>query len=163
MKKIITIFTLTSIFLFSFISTKTVQADTPAINPSRAEIEIIVSIVFSSAPDMIAVARCESTFRQFADSGNVFRGHDHYIGIFQIDENLHRAPALAMGYDIDTVVGNILYAKYMYDHQGGTRPWLDCMPVPQPTPPANPPADVPPTTPSDNPNGNPPSTTFTLT
>jgi len=100
-------------------------AETPL---TRAQIESRIKEVFSDAPIMVDVARCESTFRQFADSGNVFRGGTNrkYIGIFQIGEDLHRSYALARGFDIDTVEGNIGYARYMYDRQG-TRPWVSCL------------------------------------
>lgn len=90
-----------------------------------SDIEKKVKVAFADAPVMIHVAKCESGFRQFYDSGNVFRGSSKYIGIFQIDENLHRNPASAIGYDIYTVDGNIGYARHLYTTQGAT-PWRNC-------------------------------------
>src|SRR5690606_28333269 len=48
-----------------------------------------------------------------------------YIGVFQIDENLHKNTALSLGFDIYTVDGNLGYAKYLYTMQGAT-PWKNC-------------------------------------
>lgn len=90
-----------------------------------SEIEKKVKTAFTDAPVMIAVAQCESGFRQFYDSGNVFRGSSKYIGIFQIDETLHKNTASAIGFDIYTVDGNIGYARHLYTTQGAT-PWRNC-------------------------------------
>lgn len=78
---------------------------------------------------MIEIARYESKFREFADSGNVFRGgtNNSMIGIFQIDERLHRQIALGMGMDIDTIAGNLAYARHLYSISG-TAPWISSMP-----------------------------------
>lgn len=88
-----------------------------------------VRAVFADAPDMVAVAKCESGFRQFNADGSVLRGGagGKYLGIFQIGEELHRARALAEGMDIDTVAGNIAYARKLFDAQG-SRPWISCVP-----------------------------------
>src|SRR6266540_6291158 len=41
---------------------------------NAADIERQVRAFFADAPVMANIARCESKFRQFADSGNVFKG-----------------------------------------------------------------------------------------
>jgi hypothetical protein len=77
---------------------------------------------------MVTVAQCESNFRQFDDAGTVLRGGyaDEMIGVFQIDEIVHRDTALSMVYDIDTFLGNLLYTRYLYS-QEGVNPWIGCV------------------------------------
>ncbi len=118
-------------------STTTVATTTPAIPPAApvppvrnvhnaADVERQVRAAFAGIPVMADIARCESRFRQFADSGNVFRGgtDNQMIGIFQIYSSVHRAFALSLGMDIDTIEGNIRYARYLYDRER-TNPWVD--------------------------------------
>lgn len=95
----------------------------------NAGVEAAVREAFADAPVMVAVAKCESGFRQFSSEGVVLRGGSGkgYIGIFQIGERLHRAPAAKLGMDIDTVEGNIAYARRLYDAQGSV-PWRECVP-----------------------------------
>ncbi|HTK03985.1 MAG TPA: hypothetical protein VL500_00190 [Candidatus Eisenbacteria bacterium] len=96
---------------------------------TNAEIESKVRASFADHPEMIAVAQCESGFRQFAPDGSVLRGGDgRYVGIFQIDENIHRERATGLGDDIDAVDGNIAYAKWLFDANGGN-PWKGCLPT----------------------------------
>jgi hypothetical protein len=94
---------------------------------SNANLEAVVRASFPDMPDMITIANCESGFRQFGPDGNPLRGgaSKKYIGIFQISES-HSAHALSMAYDINTVEGNIAYARYMY-FQRGTAPWISCL------------------------------------
>ncbi|HYC79547.1 MAG TPA: peptidoglycan-binding domain-containing protein [Candidatus Binatia bacterium] len=125
-------------------------------NPN-ADVESRVRASFPDMPEMVGIAQCESGFRQFNADGTPLRGGTakRYIGIFQIDEQLHRARALSMAYDINTVDGNIAYARYMY-FASGTNPWKGCLSAPatpppttfNPAPPANPPANAPVTSPA---------------
>lgn len=91
----------------------------------NASIEPRVREYFSATPVLIEIARCESKFRQFSDSGTVLHGGmgGKMIGIFQIYGDIHAAYALNRGMDIDTVEGNLAYAKYLYEREG-TQPWL---------------------------------------
>ncbi len=89
-------------------------------------VEKIVRGAFSDMPDMIKIAQCESGFRQYAPDGSVLRGSvSRYVGIFQIDENIHTQPATGLSFDIQTVEGNIGYARYLY-LKSGPGPWKDC-------------------------------------
>lgn len=80
-------------------------------------------------PKLYAIATCESGLRQFDSEGKVIRGKiNHYdTGILQINRQYHIQNANKLGYDIDTLDGNISYGKYLYDTQG-TRPWLASKP-----------------------------------
>lgn len=90
----------------------------------NAGLEEKVRAEFADAPDMIAIAKCESGFRQFAPDGSVLRGgpRGQYLGLFQIDEGLHTTRALGLGDDIRTPEGNIAYARWLLTDQG-VRPW----------------------------------------
>lgn len=79
---------------------------------------------FSDTPVLIEIARCESNFRQFTDTGAVLRGgaNGGMVGVFQFYESIHKNAASALGYDILTLDGNLAYAKHLYNLEG-TTPW----------------------------------------
>jgi hypothetical protein len=90
-------------------------------------IEAQVRTVFNDAPNMVAIAQCESGFRQYGNDGLPLRGgNGNYIGVFQFSETGHAATAKLKGFDIYETNGNIGYAKYVYDRQG-TNPWIGCV------------------------------------
>ena len=91
----------------------------------NASVEQQVRDYFSATPILIEIARCESKFRQFSDSGNVLHGGmgGKMVGIFQIYGEIHASYALARGMDIETIEGNMAYAKHLYEREG-TQPWL---------------------------------------
>lgn len=86
--------------------------------------ELLLPLIFAEDPQLVAIAQCESMFRQYGDAGGALRGgwQGKMVGLFQLHEDYHRAPALARGWDIDTFVGNVLYARELYRAQG-TTPW----------------------------------------
>jgi hypothetical protein len=83
-----------------------------------------VSVFFKDAPVMVEVARCESGLRQYDEMGKALRGGygNMMIGLFQLHEQFHRAEAKARGQNIDTLVGNMAYARDLYRTEG-TTPW----------------------------------------
>lgn len=83
-----------------------------------------VTTFFPGAPQMVAIAKCESGLRQYDESGATLRGGygGGMIGLFQLNETYHREQARSLGYDIDTLMGNILYARWLWQ-QEGTTPW----------------------------------------
>lgn len=94
---------------------------------SNAAVEGQVRSAFADIPVMIAIAQCESGFRQFGPNGAVLRGgNGTVLGIFQLSEG-HTAKAISLGYDIQTVEGNIAYARSLYVRQG-TTPWMAAFP-----------------------------------
>lgn len=79
---------------------------------------------FSDAPLMAEIARCESRFRQFTDSGKPLDGGaGGMIGLFQVHAAVHAKYAKSIGMDIYTVDGNLAYARKLYTEEG-TDPWL---------------------------------------
>ena len=87
-----------------------------------------VQSYFANEPVMASIARCESGYRQFDPNGGILYGGTTgvMIGIFQIDSS-HYPQAISLGYDLDTVAGNMGYAAYLYGSQG-TNPWMASFP-----------------------------------
>lgn len=79
---------------------------------------------FGTTSPMVAVAFCESGFRQFDSHGEVLRGREvsDDRGLFQINLRYHGVTSLLLGYDVGTLEGNIGYAEYLYEKQG-LSPW----------------------------------------
>ena len=104
-------------------------SSTSVTHEDQVTVEKRVREYFADVPVMIEVARCESKFRQFTDSGSVLRGGSSrgMIGIFQFYEAIHAPAAAARGFDLATVEGNIGYARHLYA-QSGTKPWSSCVP-----------------------------------
>jgi hypothetical protein len=87
-----------------------------------------VQAFFPDLPVMVAIADCESEFRQFDYDTSLLRGGGGtVVGIFQINEAIHRPLALTLGLDISSIDGNILYARHMYE-EDGIYPWLSSFP-----------------------------------
>lgn len=84
---------------------------------------------FGPNSPMLDVARCESTYRQYDDSGNVLLGivNPKDRGIFQINAGYWLQYGLDHGWDIDTGEGNMLMADYLY-HKYGLQPWAPSFP-----------------------------------
>lgn len=90
----------------------------------QKSVEERVREYFADIPVMVEIARCESKFRQFTDSGAVLRGgaDGGMIGVFQFYEVVHASTALGLGFDLTTLEGNLAYARHLYVQQG-TTPW----------------------------------------
>jgi hypothetical protein len=92
---------------------------------SFSQTEISVRQYFADNPEMIEIGYCESGFRQYNLNGEALRGGwlNKMIGVFQLHEDYHRKPAEKLGHNIDTLEGNLAYAKQLYQAEG-TRPWM---------------------------------------
>jgi hypothetical protein len=106
-----------------------VFAQTASTTDPNAGVAAAVQSYFVDIPVMIAIATCESGPRQFAaDGAPLYAGtDDEMVGVFQIDSSIHTAPALALGFDITTLAGNMGYARYLYGAEG-TDPWISSFP-----------------------------------
>jgi hypothetical protein len=71
------------------------------------------------------IAKCESTFRHFLPNGEVIRGkvNKDDVGVMQINEKYHKDTATKLGFDLETINGNLAYAKWLYEKEG-TYPWI---------------------------------------
>ncbi len=97
--------------------------------PTRKELEAKAKAYFKDEPILVDIARCESHFRQFDADGNVLLGKVNKgdLGIMQINKYYHAERAESMGLDLETVEGNMAYAKYLYEKQG-VQPWMSSSP-----------------------------------
>jgi hypothetical protein len=79
---------------------------------------------FAETPVLAKIAFCESTLRQVDKGGEILRGkvNPDDVGLMQINEVYHGDKAKALGMDLETVEGNLAYAKHLYDLEG-TAPW----------------------------------------
>ncbi|MBI2482339.1 MAG: hypothetical protein HYV76_02145 [Candidatus Vogelbacteria bacterium] len=81
--------------------------------------QIAVDQKVDSAP-LLAIARCESQYRQYDQNGDVLRGKHNArdVGIFQINERFHLEQSQKLGFDIYTAEGNIRYAIWLSEKEG---------------------------------------------
>ena len=92
--------------------------------PKAQTVKGYVQSYFADEPIMVAIAGCESHFRQYDQNGNTYRGevNNQDVGVMQINEHYHLDNAKKLGYDIYTLDGNAAYAKYLYEKES-TAPW----------------------------------------
>ena len=102
---------------------------TSVVMPQAQTVQEYVSHYFADAPIMVAIAYCESRYRQYGSDGTVFRGqvNDKDVGVMQVNEYYHSATAKKLGLDLYTLQGNAAYARYLYEKQG-TQPWSSSAP-----------------------------------
>lgn len=79
---------------------------------------------FKDDPILAEIAMCESTFRQYDSDGTVLTGkvNKNDVGVMQINKHYHLERAEKMGFDLDTIEGNMAFAKKLYKSEG-TKPW----------------------------------------
>ena len=85
---------------------------------------------FADIPLMIEIARCESGFYQYEPDGTALKNKQGSSarGVFQVMLYWHDEAALAMGFDVRTLDGNLGYARWLFLAQGSS-PWeasADC-------------------------------------
>ena len=87
-------------------------------------IDSYVRQYYSDTPILADIAWCESRMRQWDDKGKVFRGEVNHndVGIMQINSLYHADEAKDLGLDINTLLGNLKFAKVLYEKEG-TQPW----------------------------------------
>lgn len=90
----------------------------------RSAVEAYIKSEYANTPILIAIAQCESNFRQFNPDGTVVRGKvdSHDVGVMQINEIYWLDESKSLGDDIYTIQGNVAYAKHLYAN-AGTDPW----------------------------------------
>ena len=96
----------------------------------NAGAEALVRQTFADAPEMIQVAECESGIKQFRADGSLLVGgpSGQYVGIFPIDQTIHKTAAAGLGDDLATIAGNVAYARHLYD-LSSSAPWRGCLPA----------------------------------
>ena len=75
-----------------------------------------VADYFADTPILVTIAGCESKYRQYDSKGNLLRGEKNRydVGVMQINELYHDDDAVALGYNIHTIDGNVAFAKHLY-------------------------------------------------
>jgi hypothetical protein len=114
----------TNIAIASTTDVATASTTAKEIAMDRGAVESYIRAEYADTPILIAIAQCESNFRQFNPDGTVVRGkvNSHDVGVMQINETYWLDKSKSLGNDIYTVEGNAAYAKYLYAKQG-TDPW----------------------------------------
>ncbi len=104
--------------------TTEVATSTVVIAQTNPTVEGQVKAYFSDIPVLISVARCESDFRQTNKDGSLFRGkiNKSDVGVMQINQYYNASSALRLGYNIETLQGNMAFARHLYEVYG-TDPW----------------------------------------
>lgn len=97
-----------------------VATSTP-LTAAQIEIKEAVSVAFADVPAMLAVVRCESSYRQFKGSGTstpLISPTDD-VGVMQINIPTWGALAKELNLDIyNSVADNILMGRIVYAKQG---------------------------------------------
>lgn len=72
----------------------------------------------------LRIAQCESSLRQYDETGDVIRGTVNAldIGVFQINERYHLNKSQKLGFDIYKSQDNIEYAMWLMKNEGN-RHW----------------------------------------
>jgi len=104
--------------------TYAVEPSNPVVNP--AYVEARVREYFADIPVMVAIASCESGFRQYEADGRLLVNpspESTASGLFQILYITHKpAWSISDSTDITTLEGNMRFARKMYE-ESGTAPW----------------------------------------
>ncbi|MBC7836920.1 hypothetical protein H7X87_04060 [Acetobacteraceae bacterium] len=92
--------------------------------PKAQTVEEYTRDYFVDIPVMVAIAGCESHFRQFDKNGNVLKNpNSTAVGVFQIMASIHQESADEnLNINIMTIEGNAAYARHLYEEKG-TKPW----------------------------------------
>ncbi len=106
--------------------------------PSSHDVHMLAAKMFTeklpvkSVASMLDIVYCESSYRQYDDSGNVLvvlngleRNKDSAVGAMMIKE-MHRKEAESLGYNIDTTEGNLGYGINLFLREG-YKPWQECI------------------------------------
>jgi hypothetical protein len=86
-------------------------------------VEKRVKEYFSDIPILAEIAHCESNYTQIGKDGEVMRGtNPDDVGVMQINEYYNGDSSAKLGYDIETLEGNLAFARHLY-REYGTQPW----------------------------------------
>ncbi|MGB8816216.1 MAG: hypothetical protein WCC74_03245 [Minisyncoccia bacterium] len=125
---------MTSFYSGPAISTDTVVSAEPLVNKvdtikeitlTKGEILARAKVIFKEDPILLDIAFCESSLRHYNTDGEVLRGkvNSADMGLMQINTKYHAEKASELGFDLETPEGNMQYAKWLYDKEGG-QPWI---------------------------------------
>jgi hypothetical protein len=93
---------------------------------STASVTSQIETAFSGYGQLRRICSCESHLTQFEKDGvTVLHGRENPkdLGICQINELYHGEQAKKLGFDLYSLIGNVAYAKHLYESEG-TKPWV---------------------------------------
>lgn len=95
-------------------------SEVAGVSASEATVEAQVRAYFADIPELAEVARCESGFRHTDKNGKIVRGlaNTDDVGVMQINEYYHADSAKRLGYNINTLNGNMAFARHLYEVYG---------------------------------------------
>lgn len=94
------------------------HASSTVLTNSQEAIKAAVSAAFADVPQMTAIVRCESSYRQFEGTSTPLVSRTDDVGVMQINQ-VHWAEAKALGLDIfNSVDDNIKMGRIVYEQQG---------------------------------------------
>ncbi len=101
----------------------------------NAGVQEALEAYFADMPLMVVVAKCESgggingSPRQFGPDGSYLKGKQVSAdtGVLQVNKTYHQARSEKLGYDIETLAGNMAYARLLQKEQGYW-PWISSWP-----------------------------------
>ena len=101
------------------------EGSTEPVFRQSPSVEEYVRGYFAETPIMAEIAWCESKFKHFGKNGDIIRGmvNSSDVGVMQINVYYHSTTADALGYNLYSLNGNLLYADYLFNREG-TAPWL---------------------------------------
>ena len=104
---------------------KEISIDNRFLTEKQIELKKEATDYFKDYPILVKIAGCESQFRQYDSNGDTIKGKVNKgdLGLMQINKYYHEDKANELGFDLDTVEGNMAYAKYLYEKEG-EKPWL---------------------------------------
>jgi len=87
-------------------------------------VERFIEDYFADIPVLQKIAFCESTFRHVNSDGSIRRGkvNSYDVGVMQINTMYHAKEAKALGMDLETLDGNVAFARHLYEREG-SKPW----------------------------------------
>ncbi len=104
-------------------------------DPNAGVQEALEGYFGADMPLMIVIAKCESggglsgSPRQFGPDGSYLKGRQvpADTGVLQVNKTYHLARSQKLGYDIETLAGNMGYARLLQKEQGYW-PWISSWP-----------------------------------
>ena len=103
--------------------TEVTVSATTTLKASQIALQAAVASAFADVPSMVAVARCESHFRQFGSNGKPLISPTNDVGVMQLNIPTWGPLAKLLRLDIyNSASDNIAMARIVYRQQG-VRAW----------------------------------------
>ena len=110
---------------FVTVNKKEITVKNRFLSKEQLELEEKAKVYFKEYPILVKIAACESQFRQYNSKGETLKGKVNKgdLGLMQINKYYHGEKAEELGLNLETIEGNMAYAKYLYEKEG-SKPWL---------------------------------------